>query len=431
MIAPRTQFPTALHVLCSTAVLMSFWYLFFPASRAQAAMLGGTLALMLWCWLTGRVDVDNLSLQRSHPGQLFEHDAFELSLRVGREDWPPLQMLEIEDRCHVSLETGRRHIVPMLRPGWEAQLHERLVAGRHRGLYLIGPVKTTCGDPLGVFFRNGESDVITRMTVYPCTDALEGYRIPGEAAGPGASLDTQLRSGQGEEIIGVREYTPGDPPQRIHWRTTARRGRLHVKRLNCPVEAELRVSMDLSRRARFGTGAEATTEIAIASAASVLTRGYEARHRLSMGWLNHDEWTEYPAGRGLAHLHLLLEKLAVVLPRGEGDFWISAAPGAMALKAGSRAMFIASSTNTPLVAAAPLVRSLTLRGVAVDIALIDDTNFIKIYSDQERDIRQNGPPFSVVSETLRLSGARVFPLDRENTRLDPLRLAENLGEATL
>jgi Protein of unknown function DUF58 len=42
------------------------------------------------------------------------------------------------------------------------------------------------------------------------------------------------RSGSGNELFGVREYRPGDPLRRIHWRSSARHGELIVREYEPP-----------------------------------------------------------------------------------------------------------------------------------------------------------------------------------------------------
>jgi uncharacterized protein (DUF58 family) len=229
-------------------------------------------------------------------------------------------------------------------------------------------------------------------------------------------LDTEPHPGQGEDILGIREYGPGDSPSRVHWRSSARRDRLHVLQLNRSIQSELAVMLDLTRRSRYGTGAEATTELAIAAATSVLARGFEARHRLSLAYVQHQP-VFFPAGAGLAHLHLLLDRLAVLNAQGEGDFWANAGTHAARLRPGSRAVFIATTANTPVEPTAGLIRQLVQLHIGVDMVLIDESGFIKIYRDQESDLTRSGPGFARQVEILRLNGARVLPLSRSCTRL--------------
>jgi uncharacterized protein (DUF58 family) len=55
---------------------------------------------------------------------------------------------------------------------------------------------------------------------------------------------TAPRAGSGTEIFGVREYRPGDPLRRIHWRSTARRGELIVREFEPPGVQNLGIFLD-------------------------------------------------------------------------------------------------------------------------------------------------------------------------------------------
>jgi uncharacterized protein (DUF58 family) len=279
---------------------------------------------------------------------------------------------------------------------------------------LLGPLTLQAGDPLGVFFDQREVECITTLTVYPKADPLPDYFIPGPAAQAGPSLDFLARVGQGEEVLGVREYRAGDSPARIHWRTSTRRGRLHVIQLDSPIQAELAVMIDMTRRSRLGLGAETTTEVAIQSATSILKRGHEARHRLSLAYA-HEEAVFFPAGSGLAHVHFLLDRLAVLNPAGEADFWTACGPRALMLPPGSRAVLIVPALCTPREPAQDLIKGLVGAGVGVDLVLIEDQDFLRIYRDQEPDVQRDTLPFAELARTLALAGARVYPVGRWRT----------------
>jgi uncharacterized protein (DUF58 family) len=302
-------------------------------------------------------------------------------------------------------------------------LHYNQLAERHRGLYMIGPVRVRAADPLGVFYQYRELPCLTRLTVYPKANPLPDYSIPGVLAGPGPSLNVVDRVGQGEQVLGVREYAAGDPPGRVHWRTSARHRRLHVIEVDRPIQAELAIMIDLSRRSRFGLGAEATSELAIHAATSILTRAQETRHRFSLAYA-HKEPVMFPPGAGLAHLHLLLDRLAVISPAGETNLWADLAPRALMLAPGSRAVLIGPAATVPLETALALIRRLVQRGVATDFVLIDERDFIKIYKDQEVDVRKGLPDFDTLRREFTLAGARVWALNRERATLAGIPRAE-------
>ena len=85
-------------------------------------------------------------------------------------------------------------------------------------------------DPLGFFrFRrkgaNGEIGlVLPRFTSFIARP--QARELEASVSAP--------RAGSGMELFGVREYRPGDPLRRIHWRSSARLGELVVREYEPP-----------------------------------------------------------------------------------------------------------------------------------------------------------------------------------------------------
>jgi uncharacterized protein (DUF58 family) len=86
------------------------------------------------------------------------------------------------------------------------------------------------GDPLGLFRHRGptiDSElalVLPRFTAL--SERLQVRELEANLAAP--------RAGSGTEMFGVREYRPGDPLRRIHWRSSARHGELIVREFEPP-----------------------------------------------------------------------------------------------------------------------------------------------------------------------------------------------------
>ena len=392
------------------------WLLMLPAPPAQAALAAFLLGALGWLRLVSRGQLKGLTARRDHRPRVFENDALPIRLTFARGPGYPLQLLEVEDQFSASFDLHQRMLIPWLPQGWEIVLHYDRTAERHRGLYFIGPLHVRAADPLGVFYERREIDLVTSLTVYPRADPLPEYRIPSDQASPGSSLNALVRAGLGEEVLGVREYRRGDPPQRVHWPTSARRGTLHVVELDQPIQTEVSVMIDLSRRSRLGLGAEASTELAIRAGTSILTRTWQTRHRFSLAYAHH-EAVFFPAGSGMANLQLFLDRLAVLEPSGETELWGEVAPRALLMAPGSRVVFVAAVNQMPLARAAGLVRRLVQSRIAVDCVLIDDRDFIRFYRDQEVDRRQDHVDFASAREALGLAGARIWPLDRRHANL--------------
>lgn len=384
-------------------------------TAAQAALSVFMLFAIGWLWLLSRRLLDGVAVQRTHAPRVFMLERLDLTLTLTNTGRMSPQFVLVEDQFMAGIEVLERHLVTELRRGWEVELHVPRVAERHRGLYLLGPVKLFAADPLGVFTRQRTLEHFTRLTVYPTCTALPNYTIPAPQSASGMSMDAQARVGLGDEILGLREYVPGDSPSRIHWRTSARRGEWHVTQRNRTLHAELLVLLDLTRLSRYGLGQESTTESGIEAATAVLTRAQQTQHSFALS-LSREVTTHYPAGSGLAHFHLLVDRLAIVEPQGEADYWGDSAERALRLAPGSRAVFIVATNRTDVLRALPLFNQLISEDIRVDLILLDDTEYIRIYQEHEQGLRRAGTS-EKMAELLRETGARVTILPKAAPRL--------------
>ncbi|NDU74193.1 DUF58 domain-containing protein [Actinomadura sp. DSM 109109] len=98
---------------------------------------------------------------------------------------------------------------------------------RRRGVVEAGPLNLVRTDPLGLARAvRAADDVPVRLLVHP----RHHHLVPVPAAG-GGGRDTSSASVRASEgaFAGLREHAPGDDMRQIHWRTSARRGRLMVR----------------------------------------------------------------------------------------------------------------------------------------------------------------------------------------------------------
>lgn len=158
------------------------------------------------------------------PEPVFEGDQADIELRLSTTGSArgPASLSGSIGGTRVRAATS---LVP--RSGW---VEQRTLGPLGRGAILASNWVLESSDPLG-FFRfqrqgaNGEIGLVlprfTSLTSVPQARELE------------ASVSAP-RSGSGMELFGVREYRPGDPLRRIHWRSSARRGELVVREYEPP-----------------------------------------------------------------------------------------------------------------------------------------------------------------------------------------------------
>ena len=176
----------------------------------------------------------------------------------------PLLPLLVELPVGVS---AARFTLPALAPGKE---HEELfvVPTHRRGVIPVGPATTVQGDPLGLVRRTLRWTDVTELFVHPRTISIEGI---------GAGLLRDLEGETTQDLSmsdlafhALREYQPGDDRRYIHWRSSAKAGRLLVRQFLDTRRSHLSIVVDADPD--LYAGGEPDVETAISAAASLAVR---------------------------------------------------------------------------------------------------------------------------------------------------------------
>jgi uncharacterized protein (DUF58 family) len=198
-----------------------------------------------------------------------------------------------------------------LSPYRSARFSWRLRA-RRRGVHELGPLQLTVGDPLG-FFPSTRSAERHELIVYPRLVAVRPLRLPRREffgrTGVYSPVDDPTY------VHGIREYQTGRPARAIHWKASARQGRL-VEKVREPTARD-RVLL-LVRSAGFDAadGGE-SFERALEAAASLAVELDRMRSPVGLasdGRLRGSELRSLPIARSPSQLASLLEMLARLEP---------------------------------------------------------------------------------------------------------------------
>lgn len=116
--------------------------------------------------------------------------------------------------------------VPLLRPGHTVE-QPLEIPGLRRGIVTVGPATTVRSDPVGLLRREHAFDDVHELYVHPRTVAL-----PSTSAGLIRDLEgspTRRLVDADMSFHAIREYAPGDSRRHVHWKSTAKTGRLMVR----------------------------------------------------------------------------------------------------------------------------------------------------------------------------------------------------------
>ena len=318
------------HALVLLIITVLTWIFALNTGRRLAYQLAYTATALgvasfgvAWTGVRGLRIARYTPTRRVHVGQVVEEQ-----ISITNQSWFPKLWIEVQD---FSTLPGHRvgHVVPALRPKRTYRWFARTVA-LERGAFRLGPMVLRSSDPFGIFTFRRVLPQTQTVLVYPYIAPIPYLPLPhGRLAG--GEVVRERTPYLTTNLAGVREYQPGDAFNRIHWRTTARVGRLMSKEFEKDPLADVWLVLDMHRdvyvgQRHFDTELPVSVfssrqktpllpahsgEYAIALAASVAA--YILRQKRSLGFLTlADSRYVIPPDRGERHLHKMLDILARV-----------------------------------------------------------------------------------------------------------------------
>ncbi|GIW88836.1 MAG: membrane protein [Isosphaeraceae bacterium] len=189
-----------------------------------------------------------------------------------------------------------------------------------RGRYELGRLEIITRAPFGLIERRLTVDAPASLIVYPRIGSLtRRWNQLWRESTQSRRGHRHDRTAQQQEYHGLRDYRSGDSPRWLHWRTSARVGRLMVKEFEQENDQEIAILLDAwLPRSRPSPEQREAVELAIRFAASVcLNVSRSIGRRLVLGWTGPTPGVRQgPAGPRLTHE--LLQTLAVHRAQSEG-----------------------------------------------------------------------------------------------------------------
>lgn len=182
-----------------------------------------------------------------------------------------------------------------------------------RGLYRIEAVKLATRFPFGLFIKAATLPLVSEVVVYP-----ELIPVPMRLAQDLATFgqaQTVPRRGPGIALYSLREYHTGDDSRTIHWKTSARLGRLIVRETEAEDQRHVTLALstshpELSGHDRDLAVPDTAFEQAVSLTASLAAFFHERAFTIRLLVGNE----ELPYGSGLPHLFEIYRRLALSHP---------------------------------------------------------------------------------------------------------------------
>jgi uncharacterized protein (DUF58 family) len=200
--------------------------------------------------------------------------------------------------------------VPLLAPG-EKSTVDYPVPTTRRGVLPVGPLELRRPGLAGLAGSRMSLGDVTDVRVVPRVLPVRG--LPSGVRRGHVGADERVERG-GTDLVGLREYVPGDDLRRLHWATSAKTGVLMVREDADPARPHLAVLLD----DRAGSHPdEEGFEDAVETAASLLTAAVAGGHPVRLMSASGGVDIEVPAG--LIEDDTTLAALADIQPVSDMD----------------------------------------------------------------------------------------------------------------
>ncbi len=213
------------------------------------------------------------------PSRVPAGEPAKVTVRVFNDATTPSSVLLAEDHLPAGLDARTRFVLDRIEPAGDRDVTYQ-IRGRVRGRYPIGPMTVRLADPFGMCERDRPLTGADDLIVTPVVEPLPPLPLNGDSPGSNDNRPTTMPTA-GEDDMLTREYRQGDPMHRVHWRSTARRGELMVRREEHPRQIRATVLVDVRAGAHRGAGPDSSVEWVVSACASLtahlVRRGFAVR----------------------------------------------------------------------------------------------------------------------------------------------------------
>jgi len=209
---------------------------------------------------------------------------------------------------------GKERNLPTIAPHGEGEAQAEILPGQ-RGHLNLTSLAIARPDPFGLFKGFVTLPVQQSVLVLPKRYSLPHVSLPGTRKYQPGGVALTYSVGDSQEFISMRDYRPGDPLRRIHWKSWAKTGKPVVKEYQDEFFVRHGLILDTFQNTEKSEKFEEAVSVASSFACTVQTQ----ESLLDLMFVGPEAYC-FTAGRGVAHTDRMLEILASVGPCTDKPF---------------------------------------------------------------------------------------------------------------
>jgi uncharacterized protein (DUF58 family) len=187
-------------------------------------LLGWLLSFIIASGILSELTLQRLTVERRPPPRVFAGEPFLMEVVI-RNDKPTRASysIEVEDLVGSTPLDKRCYFLKI--PAAKSQRTSYRHTFVRRGLYTLTGYRVATKFPFALFRKSRDVDAPIEVLVHPARVVVPRPSPRTEARGEA----TANRTGRRGEFFGLREHRAGDDRRDVHWRSSARTGRLLVR----------------------------------------------------------------------------------------------------------------------------------------------------------------------------------------------------------
>ena len=257
--------PSSKLLFWSAAIVLPFALIGAVAPAAVAVSLGfigGFLLVAIADAAGARNKLAGIGVELPPVMRMSKDREWKLEMRIRNESQRP-RNLRLALAWPSGIEPDKDEVETRLPSGSEWSRLAWVCRPLKRGNYQLSTAFVETLSPLGFWLVRAKLPVQSEIRVYPNLHT-ERKNLAALFLNRGAfGLHAHRQVGKGRDFEKLREYTPGDSYDEIHWKATARRGRPVTKVFQIEKTQEVYVIVDASRLSARETGQAAEAKTAL------------------------------------------------------------------------------------------------------------------------------------------------------------------------
>jgi len=278
-------------------------------------LLGWLLSFIIASGILSEMTLKRLVVERRPPPRVFAGEPFLMEVVIKNEKLKRASFsIEVEDLVGKTPLDKRCYFLKI--PAGKSQRTSYRHTFVRRGLYTLTGYRIATKFPFALFRKSRDIEAPIDVLVYPAPARVARPLPRTEARGEAMTN----RTGRRGEFFGLREYRSGDDRRDVHWRSSARSGRLlvreyedqHARKVVIGVDSAL---PDAVRDAVTDGALTPAIELAVASVERAISVAASlAASYLELGWTVElcARGCHVPAGAGRIHEAKIARTLALL-----------------------------------------------------------------------------------------------------------------------